>query len=401
MSHRGRRAWLTVAGGLCGVLALATVSQASTASSTTSDPSSSTSSSPSTSGSASQDAGAATDLAEPQTSAEGVEVRTLGTVTVRPYQTASNPPVVLALHGVQRVDGATVVYWSVGSEEEGAIDGPGGLSELAAEQVGAAYVNTAGVGSVRLVDPSSATAWATVRRPSTADAPSPEPFTSGYAALPTEAGQMAVLYAVLPELPDEVETVDVDLMFGVTIPDVPVDEGYLEPTTDPGQVIPLGTGWPEIDTDEVADMEDPGTWTYPLSTVTEALDDTQVVTETGETVTIDLAADVLFAFDRADLNPQAQAKLTEITQKLVADGATGQVSIVGHTDSQGSDAYNQDLSLRRAQSVAAVLQPALGGQSLTFAVEGRGESEPVADNGNPEGQQLNRRVSITYTAGGR
>ncbi|MCY7394722.1 MAG: OmpA family protein [Nocardioides sp.] len=205
---------------------------------------------------------------------------------------------------------------------------------------------------------------------------------------------------MLPELPASVENVDLDLLWGVTIRDVPVKEGFLEPSTDPETVIPLGSGWPEVSAGEISDMVDPQDWTYPVSAVVEALDQSQVVTEEGETVTIDLAADVLFAFDQADLNAAATARLAEITQKLVADKASGAVSIVGHTDDQGSDSYNLDLSKRRAASVAAVLQPALADQSLTVTVEGRGETEPVADNSSEDGRRANRRVTITYTTEG-
>lgn len=337
---------------------------------------------------------------ETVTTSEGVEVSTFGTTVVRPYNTADEPLVAMAVHGVQRVEGATVVYFSVGSRETDEIEN-GGMSELAAPQVGAAYISGNQIGSVRVVDTVGGVAYGTVLRPSSADSSSPDAFTSTASALPDQAGQMAVMYAVLPELPDEVETVEVDLLFGVTVPDVPVREGYLEPTADPEEPILLGTGWPEIDRADVDDVDDVARFTYPLTSVAEALDASQLVSERDGSVTVDLAADVLFAFDRADLSPQAQTTLAELAQRVAADGATGQITVTGHTDDQGSDAYNQDLSLRRAQSVAAVLQPALADQRLTFAVDGRGESEPVADNGTPEGQQANRRVSVTYTAGDR
>lgn len=342
--------------------------------------------------------GGGTDLSQVQTSSEGVDVRTYGTVTVRPYQQADRPPVVLALHGVQRVEGATVVYYSMGWTGED--PGADGLSEQSGPGPSAGnYTNGGALGSVRLVDTVGAQVYRTVVDPGSGGV-APGPFSSRTEAFPQEEGVMGVLYAVLPELPETVRTVDVDLLFGVTIPDVPVEQGYLEPVQDAAGVIPLGTGWPEVDESTVADIEPEG-FVYPLAAVTEALDDSQVVTEEGETVTIDLAADVLFAFDRADLSGAAQTKLAEITQRLRDDQASGQVSIVGHTDSQGSDAYNLDLSERRARSVAAVLQPALAGQSLTFSVEGRGEAEPVADNGSEEGRQANRRVTIAYTTGGR
>ncbi|MCY7394719.1 MAG: OmpA family protein [Nocardioides sp.] len=338
-----------------------------------------------------------TDLSESQTSSEDVEVRTFGTVTVRPYQQADRPSVAVALHGVQRVDGATVVYYSMGYTGE-ELD-PAGLSEISGPGASTGNYSSGGaLGSVRLVDTAGGQVYRTVVDPEGPEGPAAQPFSSKHEAFPQEGGVMGVAYAVLPELPASTETVDVDLVFGVTIPDVPVQEGYLEPTADPGTVIPLGTGWPQVQETTVADI-DPDGFVFPLSAVTEALDDSQVVTEEGETVTIDLAADVLFAFDEAELSAAAQAKLAEITQKLTADQATGAVSIVGHTDSQGSDSYNVDLSRRRAQSVAAVLTPALSGQSLTFDVDGKGEAEPVADNGSDEGRQANRRVTITYTTG--
>lgn len=387
-----RRSALAGAGALTCVVALGAASQAATSTTATESASSSETASEST------DGGTAADLAEAQTSSEGVEVRTLGTVTVRPYQSAENPPAVLAVHGVQRVDGATVVYWSAGYADGGDVD-VDGFSELSSPGGGnGGYTNGGYLGTVRLVDPAGGQVYRTVANPASSGVASP--FASPTSAFPDEAGTMGVLYSVLPELPDSVETVDVDLVFGVTIPDVPVADGLLEPAVGGGDVVPLGTGWPEVDEDALGDIEDPDSYVHEISVVSEALDNSQVVTETGETVTIDLAADVLFAFDKADLNPAAQTKLAEIVQKLIADGATGQISVVGHTDSQGSDSYNLDLSNRRAQSVAAVLQPQLASQGLTFAVEGRGEAEPVADNSTPEGQQANRRVTITYTAGG-
>ena len=109
-----RRSALAGAGALTCVVALGAASQAATSTTATESASSSETASEGTGG------GTTADLAEAQTSSEGVEVRTLGTVTVRPYQSAENPPAVLAVHGVQRVDGATVVYWSAGYADGGA-----------------------------------------------------------------------------------------------------------------------------------------------------------------------------------------------------------------------------------------------------------------------------------------
>jgi OOP family OmpA-OmpF porin len=87
----------------------------------------------------------------------------------------------------------------------------------------------------------------------------------------------------------------------------------------------------------------------------------------------------------------------ELGTEVAGRAAPGQVSIVGHTDAEASDAYNDDLSRRRAQAVADVLSPILAPAGVTLVVEGRGEREPVADNATPEGRQLNRRVSVGFT----
>ena len=68
--------------------------------------------------------------------------------------------------------------------------------------------------------------------------------------------------------------------------------------------------------------------------------------------------------------------------------------MTGHTDSTASDAYNLDLSNRRAAAVVSALAPRIP-PGITITAVGKGESEPIADNGTPEGRALNRRVTIT------
>ena len=339
------------------------------------------------------------DLARSRTSSDGVDVRTYGVVQVRPFQVSERPLVTLAVHGVQRVDGATVVYWSAGRPQgsTGTFDALG-LNELAAPQMGAPYLAAANLGAVRLVDRSGGNVYSMVPEP---ESPTGVvlPFTSQKESFPEEPGLMGALFSVLPELPATTKKVDVSLLFGVTVPDVPVSDGFLEPTADPEGVIPVGTGWPEVDADAVRRIDITES-VHPLTSVVEAMDNSQVVTTQGDAVTVDLAADVLFAFDSADLTPEAGARLQEVAAQITADAAPGALGIVGHTDSQGSDAYNLDLSRRRAQSVAAVLGPALAGVDLDLTVDGRGEAEPVGTNSTPEGQQANRRVAITYTRAG-
>lgn len=114
----------------------------------------------------------------------------------------------------------------------------------------------------------------------------------------------------------------------------------------------------------------------------------------AEEVTIALGADVLFAVDAADLTPAAQAVIDEAVVALQAR-APGTVLVTGHTDSTASDAYNLDLSQRRADAVAAALAQRIDTAAYPIQAEGRGEGEPVDDNGTEEGRAANRRVELT------
>ncbi len=84
---------------------------------------------------------------------------------------------------------------------------------------------------------------------------------------------------------------------------------------------------------------------------------------------------------------------------MVREGGEGTVTVVGHTDAKGEDAYNFDLSKRRAEAVVDWLK-SQSGMARIFAAEGRGEVEPIAPNtrpdGNddPDGRARNRRVVV-------
>ena len=111
---------------------------------------------------------------------------------------------------------------------------------------------------------------------------------------------------------------------------------------------------------------------------------------TSEKVTF--AADAFFDFDKAVLKPEGKAKLDDLVGKL--KGITLEVIIaVGHTDSVGADAYNQKLSVRRADAVKAYLV-SKGIEANRVYTEGKGEKQPVADNKTTEGRAKNRRVEI-------
>ncbi len=104
------------------------------------------------------------------------------------------------------------------------------------------------------------------------------------------------------------------------------------------------------------------------------------------------AADTFFDFDKSVVKPAGKAKLDDLIAKV--KGINLEVIIaVGHTDSIGSDAYNQKLSVRRAEAVKAYLV-SKGIEKNRIYTEGKGEKQPVADNKTKEGRAKNRRVEI-------
>lgn len=104
------------------------------------------------------------------------------------------------------------------------------------------------------------------------------------------------------------------------------------------------------------------------------------------------AADAFFDFDKSVLKPEGKAKLDDLVDKV--KGINLEVIIaVGHTDSIGTDAYNQKLSVRRAEAVKAYLV-SKGIEKNRVYTEGKGEKQPVADNRTAEGRAKNRRVEI-------
>ena len=107
---------------------------------------------------------------------------------------------------------------------------------------------------------------------------------------------------------------------------------------------------------------------------------------------VTFAADAFFDFDKSVLKPQGKAKLDDLVSKM--GGINLEVIIaVGHTDSVGSDAYNQKLSVRRSEAVKAYLVTK-GVEKNRVYTEGKGEKQPVADNKTAEGRAKNRRVEI-------
>jgi outer membrane protein OmpA-like peptidoglycan-associated protein len=119
---------------------------------------------------------------------------------------------------------------------------------------------------------------------------------------------------------------------------------------------------------------------------------------TAREIKIDLAADVLFDFDKADLRREADSALEKVAAVL-RSYPKASVTIDGHTDGKGGDQYNQKLSERRAESVRRWLANA--DVAARMSARGWGKTKPVAANAKPDGsddpggRQKNRRVEIT------
>lgn len=124
-----------------------------------------------------------------------------------------------------------------------------------------------------------------------------------------------------------------------------------------------------------------------------AIPDAQVEkVNNGEAIKVTFDSGILFGFDQSVLTPDSQAALTRFAENMNANPDTD-IQIIGHTDSTGSDVYNQKLSERRAESVYNFLRSKSVAGNRMLAL-GKGESEPIADNSTKVGQQKNRRVEI-------
>ena len=103
---------------------------------------------------------------------------------------------------------------------------------------------------------------------------------------------------------------------------------------------------------------------------------------------------VHFEFDKATLTAADRAQLDTVATRLKTEATTARLSVSGHTDSVGSDAYNQRLSEQRAKAVTDYLVGSGVARASVVSVKGVGEAQPVADNHTAEGRAMNRRTEI-------
>ncbi len=116
------------------------------------------------------------------------------------------------------------------------------------------------------------------------------------------------------------------------------------------------------------------------------------VTNTGEYLVVNMPQDLLFATDSASVRSDLRRDLQTVASSLLKY-PNSQIEVIGHTDNTGAAAYNQDLSQRRAVSVASVLRES-GVPGGRVSAYGRGEDQPIASNLTPDGRAQNRRVEI-------
>jgi len=129
--------------------------------------------------------------------------------------------------------------------------------------------------------------------------------------------------------------------------------------------------------------------------IAKEMGDAEVIRQ-GEAIVIRFKEQVLFAYDRSDLNATAKTNLDKLKTILLKYPETN-VMVIGHTDSKGSNEYNQTLSESRANSVTSYTNQHGISNSRLSAI-GKGETDPIATNETEEGSALNRRVEFVITA---
>jgi outer membrane protein OmpA-like peptidoglycan-associated protein len=290
-----------------------------------------------------------------------------------------------AINAVVRIPGGTAVYYSLG--------GPGDSNPIdAMPSIGLdTPYNVYDAWSVGIVDPRGMNYYLPL---ATSDdhclcsqimdiTDPPHPTTP------------VVGYAVLPPLPAGLKTVTVMFGFGTVLQDVPVTDQLPGPVTS-AKPVELGSGWPALPSQSAIEAADTRLSIRPLTSNTANPQATTKKTDTSTSIALD--SSVLFTFNKATLTAKANTVLDDVAA-TISKSAHGTVTIVGYTDSTGSDAYNQTLSEKRADAVEKALRARLADAHVSFRASGRGENDPVAANTTAAGRALNRRVTVTFDTG--
>lgn len=193
-------------------------------------------------------------------------------------------------------------------------------------------------------------------------------------------GDSAGLRVAFGAMPPAAQRADVLWPHLGVVPDVPIKEGAVPELPSFGEL-------PARDV-ELAGVSGK---VQPVTARSSELEGTVKTEQAPERTKVVLASDVLFALDSADLSAEAKVALDRGAAQIEAAGP-GPVKVTGHTDDQGTDQYNLDLSNRRAQAVAAALR--LPPEQYPREVSGRGESEPAVKGTAPDARAANRRVEL-------
>lgn len=303
------------------------------------------------------------------------------------------------LHGVWRTDGGTIAYWSVRHRPS---EGDESSLTSTAHKQRSGFANTTsppGFTETALASRDTGELYPVLLDETTETCLCTNVTQMGLndhkAAEVSDGWQL--VYAVFPELPAEVTTVDMHVDgFGAIIPDVPVEDGPLPtPQVPADRWVASGQGWPAPPSPEViaraAEARTLGA-VWVLAERSGSADGSWARRDSGDVREIDLAADVLFAPNEYGISADADAALDDVAAQIEGAQVTA-AEIVGHTDGDGTEEHNDTLSENRARSVEAALSERLPG--VTFTVEGRGWHEPIASNDTEEGKALNRRVTVT------
>lgn len=206
---------------------------------------------------------------------------------------------------------------------------------------------------------------------------------------PGESMRLQTAYAAPAQ---EVDALALFLPGGPLVEDVPVVEGAVPPPSHPGDADDADGPVEPLDLDAVAEAP-----VVPLESYTaELAGAVQTLTSTEE-VQVTLGSDVLFAVDSAELGDAARGAL-DVAAAHLSSREPGTVQVVGHTDDVAGDAYNQELSERRARAVADALSQRIDTTRFPVEASGRGESEPVVPNVDDASRAANRRVTLVLTS---
>lgn len=307
---------------------------------------------------------------------------------------SGTPEAVLTVHGVRRVDGGTVLYYSMGIPE-----GTDVTSTAFFSSYGGGFYNTLSQrpGSSQLmcdaaaIDVAGGKAYTALRTGSASRCLS-TPASAGFKATPQAPHAAKVAYTIVAPVPDSVTKVDV-FIGSQLLQDVPVEDGLLEPVSaDESPVV--GTGWPKVDTASVTTAVEPDGAVFALTSRVQDIEKKVTEAKGKQGSSLEIDAKVLFASDSSTLTGSASSVIATVAASIKAAGTSGTVVVTGHTDSTNTDAYNLALSKRRAASVVAALKPQVP-SGITLRAVGKGETEPIASNATEQGRALNRRVTVT------